>query len=367
MSRTVRDAFRDILGDPSLSGSALTTALESAGTLHGVEPFSACLQVLSAAPRDEAEARRTIAAIESHREALATSLGRDPGLAVAAADYLQVMEGQAWRTSLRLSRSAQASDPRESALDEMLATEQRRCERLARPMSLVLLAPDGGGLDDQAARAAGAALRDAARGVDRAVRLLPLGFAVVLPCTPGTEAARAAARLRVVAERATGVSWSAGVASWPGPTPGPDAMAAAARAALRLARRRGGGTVCQGDGDRRRTRRLKVGSHLSGSVQANGRALRAGLHDLSLSGALVRVEEEVPNGTRVVLTVSESAPRARVAAIAGRVVRTVRHAADPTGPSWRAAVAFDPGADAQHRVADLMATLPLLSAEPAGA
>ena len=367
MSRAVRDAFRDILGDPSLSGPALTTALERAGTLHGVEPFRACLQVLSAAPRDEAEARRTISAIESHRDALTTSLERDPGLAVAAADYLQVMEGQAWRTSLRLSRSALTSDPRECALDEMLATEQRRCERLGRPLSLVLLAPDGDGLDEQAAHAAGAALREAARGVDRAVRLLPLGFAVVLPCTPGSEAARAAARLRVVAERATGAAWSAGVAALPGLPPGPDALAAATRAALRLARRRGGGTVCQGDADRRRTRRPKVGPHLSSSVQAGGHSLRAGLHDLSLSGALVLLGEEVRPGARVVLTVSESAPRARVAAIAGRVVRTVRQGADPAGPSWRSAVAFDPGADDLRRVADLIAALPARPGGVAGA
>jgi GGDEF domain-containing protein len=277
------------------------------------------------------------------------------------------MEGQAWRTSLRLSRSAQASDPRECALDEMLATEQRRCERLGRPMSVVALAPDGDGLDEEAARAAGAALREAARGVDRVVRLHPLGFAVVLPCTTGSEAARAAARLRVVAERATGAAWSAGLAALPGLSQGRDALAAAARDALLVARRRGGGTVCQGEADRRRTRRLKVGPHLSGSVQAGGRVLRAGVHDLSLSGALVRLDEEIRPGARVVLTVSESAPRARVAAIAGRVVRAVRQAADPSGPNWRAAVAFDPGADALRRVADLMAALPMLSAEAAGA
>ena len=363
LSRAVRDAFRDILGNSSLSGRELTTALESAGSRHGVEPFRACLELLSAAPRPEAEARRTLDAIETHRDGLRGHLRRDPGLAVAAADYLQVAEGQAWRTSLRLARRAHAADPRECTIDEMLATELRRGVRVGRPLSLVLLAPERARPDDSAARAAGAAIREATRGVDRAVRLLPEGYAVVLPCTPGAEAVRAAARLRVVAGRATGLGWCAGVVSVPGVRPDPEAMAASARAALSRARRGGGGAVCQGEGDRRRMRRRTAGPHLAGSVSAGGRELRAGLHDLSLSGALVQLDEEVWPGTRVMLTVRETTPRARVAAIPGCVVRTVPAAARQAGDSWRTALAFDPGTDSQIQVVDLIAALPAPASE----
>jgi hypothetical protein len=359
LSRAARDAFRDILGDPALGGRDLASVIEGAGARLGVEPFSACLAILSVPPRDETEARQTFEAIEAHRVDLTRHLGRDPGLPVAAADYLQVTEGQAWRTSLRLSRRTRAADPREGALDETLAAELRRCARLGRALGLVLLAPEGGPLDEAAESRAGAALREAVRDVDRVVRLLPAGYAVVLPCTPGGEAVRAAARLRAVAGRAAGRCWSAGVAAVPGVRPDAEALAASARAALSLARRGGAGAVCQGEGDRRRARRRAVGPSLAAAVAAGGRRLPVAVEDLSPCGALVRIDREIGTGTRVTLTLRETTPRPRVEAIPGRIVRLVPAAAPrQAGESWRAAVAFEPRADLGRRVADLIAALP---------
>jgi Tfp pilus assembly protein PilZ len=367
MSRAVRDAFRDILGNPSLRGTELATALQEAGVRHGIDPYRACLQELSAAPRDEDEARRTIDAIEAHRDGLRGALQRDPGLAVAAADYLRVQEGHAWRTALLLSRRAQAADPREGGLDAILSNELRRSERLGRPLALALLAPEGGPLRDEPSRAAGAALREAARSVDRVVRLLPEGYAIVLPCTPAEEAVRAAARLRRVAERATDLVWSAGIAAVPGVRPEAQALAAAARASLSLARRLGGGAVSQGSEDRRRSLRRRVGTDIvTAWLTTGGRSRRADLCELSLSGAFVRSSQEMRAGARVVLTVRETTARARVASVPSRVVRVLPARGGERPACWGAALAFEGRGTSLRPMLELIAALPGVARGAAG-
>jgi len=361
LSRAARDAFRDILGNPSLSGRELTIALEGAGSRHGVEPCCACLEILSFAPRPEGAARRTLAAIAIHRDGLQERLRRDPGFAVAAADYRAVAEGEVRRSALVPDRRSLMVDPGDSALDDLVKVELRRCERAGRPLSLVLLRPDLPGLDEPAARLAGAALREASRGVDRAVRLLPDGYAVVLPCIPGPDGVRAAARLRDVVERATRVAWSAGVAAVPGVRPDPEALAASARAALSLARVAGGAAVRQLGGDRRRRPRGPAGRHLAGWVVAGGTALRASFLDLSLGGARLRLDERLPPGTPVVLRLRETTPRARGAAVSARVVRCVPQGNGDAGDPWHAALAFEPSDRTLLQMADLIATPAALS------
>ena len=367
MSRAVRDAFRDILGNPSLRGSELATALQEAGMRHGVEPYRACLQELSAAPRDEDEARRTIDAIEAHRDGLRDALERDPGLAVAAADYLRVREGHAWRTALLLSRRDQAADPREGGLDAILSNELQRSERLGRPLSLALLAPEGGPLSDEPSRIAYAALREAARGVDRVVRLLPEGYAIVLPCIPAEEAVRAAARLRHVAERATDRVWSAGIAAVPGVQPEAQALASAARASLSLARRLGGGTVSRGSEDRRRSHRRSVGTNtMTAWLTTGGRSRRADLCELSLSGALVRSSQEMRAGARVVLSVRETTARARAASVPSRVVRVLPAPGRERPAFWGVALAFEGRGASLSPMSEMIAALPGVARGAAG-
>src|SRR6185436_3433026 len=97
MSRTLLNRIHDLLGRSELRGERLAEALEQAGREHGLEPFRACLGLVSLRPRSEGEARRALSAIEMHRGALEERLGRDPGFLVAAVDHLFDAEGTGGR------------------------------------------------------------------------------------------------------------------------------------------------------------------------------------------------------------------------------------------------------------------------------
>lgn len=354
LSRAARDAFRDILGNRSLRGSALTHAAEHAGSQHGVEPFRSCLSMIGAPQRDETEARLVIEAIEAHRETLTRHLARDPGFSVAAADFLQAGEGRSVRSAGPTHTGSTRARSDGAPFDAILEAELRRCERAGRPLSLVFLEPDRIGLGEPQTLRAEAALREGIRGVDRLCRLLPAGFALLLPCTPGSEAVRGAKRWRAVIGRVTGEPWSAGIAAVPEHPPTAERLVASARASLGLARRDGGMAARQGQGDRRLRRRHAVGTRLSGSVVNGSRELQATVQDLSTDGACVRLGELVAPGARVTLKLRETTPRARSAAILSRVVRSVPQDDRGARDEWRAALRFEPHPGLEWRVREML-------------
>jgi GGDEF domain-containing protein len=357
INRAVRDAFRDVLSNPTLRGEALTGALDEAGSRFGVEPYRTCLTLLMLKPRPEPEARDLIESIERHRAGLRLGLDRDPGFMVAASDLAHAAGGGG-----RLGISSEAQRPVRSmpaTFDERLERELRRSARSGLPVSLILLAPDvARGLDDDAAAAAELVLGEATRDVDCVARLLPDGLALLLPCTDDVDGLRAAARLRSLVSGACGTAWSAGVASGPNRATSAEAFAVGALKALEQARREGGGSVCGVGKERRRGRRRRVGGVLNGWVDAGAVRWTGTLVDLSPCGAALRLPEELAVGMQLLLGLRETGARARAAAIPARVVRVSRVAAGGGGAAWDTSLDFATVAEKRHDVVELLAVVP---------
>ena len=349
MSRTLLNRIHDLLGRSELRGERLAEALEQAGREHGLEPFRACLGLVSLRPRSEGEARRALSAIEMHRGALEERLGRDPGFLVAAVDHLFDAEGTGGRRPA--AAPAGPAGPGAAPFEERLEAEIRRSERTGRPLVLALLAPRGP-VEDLSMEAAAAALERARRDVDVLARLVPPGFGVILPSVACDAGERAAHRLVEVASRGSGAAWCAGIAGRSDDEPGIEGLAAAALRALRLARA-GDRPVRSLVRERRRHRR------------ASGAALRVRLEgdspaevvDVSARAVRLRTGAPLPAARSLRVELRGPAPRARSARVSGRVLRTD---AGPEGES--AVLLFDEGCDSPDLVA-LLAGLPLASRE----
>lgn len=378
LSRAVQEEIETVLGDPSLRGERLSEAVLTLGTRHGIEPFRAVLARLVRLDLREAEARRTLMEVEEHRASLEALLARDPGLAVAALDRLQQVDGTLRDPVFRqagaespVTRPPAPSGPEEAEASGDL--EARRGERFDHPLSVVVLSPDRSEpLSGEEAGAAAAALREVARDTDQA-RPVPEGLRVVLPCTSGEAARNAADRLRRALGVSTGISWSAGVAAsrreeWDFPD-----LARGAVEAARAAQARGGDAVGIHRRERRGHPRRRVGGSLAARLRKDGSEWDVAIEDLSLGGALVGTRDGIPAGSEVVLILRESSARPRQVAIASRIER-LAEAHQDTGPSgetpggagrWRAAVSFRDDADSRQRIAGILADLPADDGTPA--
>jgi hypothetical protein len=348
--RAIRTVLRNLLTTPGLRGAALVEEIRAAGDALAVEPFAACLDLLAAGPANATEALEIVETIETHRADLEARLERDPGFAVAAADLGHATRGRTWFRGV-----ARTPAPHQGGrcFDTMLECELRRHQRSGRPVGLVLMSPRVPP-DERGWREILSALVEAARDVDYITRVLPEGVAALLPCTGGDDTVRAAARLRVVAGRVAGESWSAGVAAVPECAARPDALAAAARRALADAVRDGAAVRCSAP-ERRRHGRRPPGEGLSARIETGRSVAEAAVEDLSLGGMLVRTPKPLVPGLRVALEIGAGPPRGRRLALAARVVRSEAPAPGTTGV-WRAALAFEAGDDALPVLAELLAS-----------
>jgi GGDEF domain-containing protein len=337
------------------------TSIEEAGLRHGVEPFRACLSLFSTTPRVESEALSTLEAIEAHRESLSGHLSRDPGFAVAAADFLHAAQEVGWSGGPHPGVDDSTEAAGGGAFDDLLARELRRHTRSGRPMALVLLGSRRA--SDAARQAVYAVMRAAVRDVDRAARVLPEGIAAILPCTTGDEGLRAARRYLGLLHDEDMATWSAGVAAIPEQPADPDRLAAAAREALRDALAEGQGGVRRAHREKRRCVRRRACGGLVASVVTGGRERAAEVLDLSAGGALLRLDEPLSCGQVVTLAIMEVAIRPRRALFAARVVRSAATAVRE-GAGCRAALVFEPRPSDLPVMADILAWLP---GAPAGA
>ena len=212
--RAIGESLRQILASSELRGVSLMKSIEEAGRRHDVEPFGVCLALFSRAARSEPDARITFEEIEAHRDALRVRLHRDPGFAVAAADYLQLVEGLGWNRGEAPPGRGPIGRGGDRSFDQLLDAELRRHVRHSRPLSILLLAP-WCPVEPDSVAAAATAVAGAVRDVDQTARVLPEGVAVLLPCTEGSDGAAAGRRLAGVAERASRAAWCGGVAALP--------------------------------------------------------------------------------------------------------------------------------------------------------
>jgi len=348
----VRTVLRDLLATPGLRGAPLVAAIRTAGEALEIEPFEACLALLSVGRAGESDARQVVEAIESHRAVLESRLLRDPGFVVAAADLQHATGSGRWGAGAGRGTRPPADLECHRIFEEIVECELRRHARAGRPLGLVLMSPivppDEGGWRDTIA-----ALVETARDVDHIARVLPEGVAAVLPCTSGDEAVRAAARFGGVTGRITGAAWSAGVAALPGCPASVAGLAAAARGALKEALRDGVAVRCAAPERRRHGRRPAAGG-LSARIRVGRQVSDATIEDMSLGGILIRTPRPLVPGLRVALDIGDAPPRARRLALGARVVRSEAPAPGTIG-AWRAALRFESGAESLPALAEFLA------------
>jgi hypothetical protein len=354
-SRAVRELFRQILASSELRGLSLMKSIEDAGRRQGVEPFGACLALFSHGARSEPDARITFEEIEAHRSDLQIRLQRDPGFAVAAADYLQLVEGLGWHRGEAPPDPGSIGRSSARAFDQLLDAELRRHARHGRPLSLLLLAP-WSPLEPDAVAAGAAAVTGAVRDVDRPARILPEGMVVLLPCTEGSDGVAAARRLVGLAGRASSAAWCGGVAAIPESPPELERFGAVARAALEQARQEGPARVHLARRERRRHPRRTVAGAIQARIRSSSRVVEVEVVDLSLHGALIESGTAMQAGDVIVFEMTERTPRGRSAAVEARILRS-EAAMEPSRPAWRAALAFEAPASAVPSVTHILAGL----------
>ena len=365
LTRAARDEIRTILGDPALCGERLTGAIRGLGERLAIEPFRACLGVIAPLDRPEPAAQRLICSIERHRSLLCKSLGRDPGFGIAAIDYLHDVGlihdplPAARRRDATAGRGQRARATAEP-LQRALVLDLRRCERVGRPLAFAVLRPDSPSAGRRRLPAAAAAqLQAAVRDVDHAARILPEGFAVVLPCTSGQGGVTTADRLRLMLSNAGGGSWSAGVASCPEQPWDAARLVQRSQVAVVRARADGGERTVWSRPERRSSRRRAVGhGGLSASLPGRPLQRQIAIDDLSMSGALVRTDTRLAREERVTLALSGVSARSSCIALPARVVRAERTAGGAPDGDWSIGLQFTASEPLRSRIAGLLADLP---------
>ena len=226
----------------------------------------------------ESEAAQRVAAIETHRRALVTRLGRNVGPVVAAVDYLlnisrdliapTIVEHDA----LELLEHRSITDPLTGLFnryhfDATLKREIARCRRYGAPLSLLLVDVDrlkplndrhGHQAGDRALSRVAAAIQQSLRSTDIASRIGGDEFAIILPDTDSVAGLLVATRIRrnvlsaprgdaALADAAAMVTVSGGLAELPRAAKQPSAahLMASADLALYAAKNSGGNCVVQ--------------------------------------------------------------------------------------------------------------------------
>lgn len=201
--------------------------------------------------------------IVAHRDHLSANLGRNPGVAVAALDYMTNVEGSFKRPTLidelKLARLVDSAtrDALTGLFDRTalrLALE-RACHGELQPVSVIMIDLDdfkrfndshGHLAGDRLLARAAEIVRQSLRDTDIPARYGGEEFCVVLPGRSLEEAKTVAERLRARIEQELGwqgVTASLGVASRPQDAGGPLALLRAADDALYASKRAGKNTV----------------------------------------------------------------------------------------------------------------------------
>jgi diguanylate cyclase (GGDEF)-like protein len=356
-----------LLAEDRLDGERLLTRLREFRALESVPTCSTVLQLLANISLPEDEAERLLLELNRHRRELTGVLGRDPGLRVAAIDFLANVKGLLRNPTIvelsqleRTERSATTDGLTDlynrRYFENALEIEIRRSRRYALALSLLMFDLDsfkpvndlyGHPFGDLVLKRAGRVILRAVRESDLACRFGGEEFTVVLPETERLGALAVAERVRRAVERnfaskpiqgrAVAMTISGGVAAYP--EDGTDAKGLIARAdqALYLAKARGKNRVIMHYNEQRRDVRYPVreSAHatLSGARGRSNHEARA--LNLSRGGALLAtVDEFLPEET-VELELTENKNRWTVS---GRVVRVEPPA---TAGAQLVAVAFE--------------------------
>lgn len=323
--------------------------------LDDVPAFAAAISLLAHLELSDEEAERLLADILGHRGEMLVALGRDPGLRVAAVDFLSNVERRL--TNPKIVEFSEFAETERSAVTDALTglynrrffaaameREVRRSRRYGLAFSLVMLDLDqfkkvndayGHLFGDIVLQRAARVLRRSIREADIACRYGGEEFAVVLPETDRLGAHAVAERIRLrtetaFAERATrgrevSMTVSGGIGCYPEDGQDPGAVITRADRALYLAKGAGRNRIAMYHAERRSSIRypVKPTARVELLVGSEGAVRPALAVDLSRGGVLVEAAEAYRPEEAVRVFIAESGPRRRAGgwSIAGRVVR----------------------------------------------
>ncbi len=349
-----RDRLLALLADDRSDPSALSAQLGALGLQGEFDPFSAALALLATIHLPEAEAERVFVGLLRHRLELQRALRRDPGIRVAAADFLSSVEPRLPNPEFMEGSigDGMVAGPH---VGTVLETEVRRARRYRGGCALILVSLErceelreshGHLFADLVLEHAAGIVHRSIRECDIACRFRGMQLAVVLPGALRQGAAVVAERIRarvdarLASRRFRGhllhLTVAGGIACHPQDAQTAETLVARALAALDLARDRGGGRVMSHHSERRAWPRRGVQPTLVSSV-AGGENSAPSLVlavNLSRTGALLRGGRGFRVADPVRLWLERDGP-----VVPGRVVRV-----DPEGAGAAATcigVAFD--------------------------
>jgi diguanylate cyclase (GGDEF)-like protein len=350
-----RQQLEGLLADDRIENEKIVEGLRDLRERLNIRAYSVLLYRLAHLLVGEGQAERLLDELLRHREDLSRALGRDPGLRVAAIDYLSNVKQLL--TNPTIVERAQLEKTERSAITDALTLlynrrhfmralglEVRRSQRYSQPLSVLMLDLDefkqlndrhGHLFGDLVLERVGQVLRRAVRQADVPCRFGGEEFAVILPETDRLGAHAVAERIRQRVERAFAeravetelvrVTISGGIASYPEDGREIAELIAAADQALYASKSRGKNVISLYHSERRTAIRYPARSGAKASLERNRG--RGSVHvrplNLSISGALIEVLDDLDSARTVNLTFAgrDRAGQPRSWSLDGRVVR----------------------------------------------
>ncbi|MCP3978952.1 MAG: diguanylate cyclase [bacterium] len=375
LNARTRQRLIQLLSQDRLESRRLMARLRELRALEGISSFSAALHILAHIEATEDEAETLMRDLLEHRRLVQERLGRDPGLRVAAIDFLSnirhLLENPTIveQTQLERTQRSAITDPltdlyNRRFFQSSLEIELQRSQRYTLRMAVLMFDLDnfkavndlyGHPFGDLVLKRTGRVLRRAVREADLACRFGGEEFSVVLPETDRLGAFAVGERVRrqlaenfattPIEGRIVAMTISGGVAAYPDDAQDPQRLVALADSALYHSKAAGRNRVTPYHAEQRRSVRYPVLRSSSAELAVSGeRPVRARPLNLSRGGALLSVARDVDAAEIVELTIGASRDRCTVR---GRVVRI--NDGKPAGRKL-IAVAFDrPLADEQLR------------------
>jgi diguanylate cyclase (GGDEF)-like protein len=365
-----RSRLIHLLSDDHPEPSQWVDRLKSFREFENAPAFATAVRFLFNLDLPDEEAERLMACVLEHRVGLAAKLRRDPGLRVAAMDYLsnverrydnpKIVEMQEFEETERSARTDPATGlANRRVFDDTLDREIRRSRRYRWPLTVLMLDLDrfkavndryGHLLGDLVLERVGGILRSAVREADALCRYGGDEFAVVLPETSRIGGFAVAERIRrrmthAFQERGVGghefvMTVSCGLATYPDDGLHANEIVARADEALYGAKRAGRDRVCVHHREKRSAFRFPVKT--TTVVRFEGAESRdAHPVNLSRTGLLFDTSASFRVADRLAMRLERSVVRAdeETCPVAGRVVRVD---ADPKRPGLAmVGVAFD--------------------------
>jgi diguanylate cyclase (GGDEF)-like protein len=363
-----RSKLMRLLSDDHPDPGRWVLRLRSLSEFENTPVFADAVRVLFHLKVDDAEAERLLDRVLDHRRALTRELERDPGLRVAAMDYLsnvdrryenpKIVEMEEFEETERSARTdALTGLANRRVFQETLDAEIRRSRRYRWPVTVLLLDLDhfkgvndthGHILGDLVLERVGGIVRHAVRDADTACRYGGEEFGVVLPETAREGGYAVAERIRRRVEQAfkdrpvdgrdIAMTISAGLAAFPDDGLHVDELAARADEALYGAKHAGRNRVCMHYREKRSAPRFPV--KWGTAVRIAGAAGVLALN-LSRTGMLLHAAPGLSVADRIALRLARSRALKDDEGVDlnGRVVRIVTDPARPAEAQF--GIAFD--------------------------